>query len=288
MDDPYKILGVPRNASEEQIRQSFKKLAKEFHPDINKSKGAEEQFKKVTSAFEILGDPMKRRSFDRGDPSRNNFKHRSSPDFRRSSFSGFSHDDPIADMFASFKGANRRQLHPVRGSDIRHVLEIDFLEAITGGKKRVILPSRDQLEISIPSGVNDGQILRMKAQGQPGLNGGQSGDALVEVHIRPHEIFKRVGNDITCNIAISVDEAILGAKINVPTLNGKVQFSIPAGTNSGQMFRLKGKGVYNSSSGLTGDQLVSVSIMLPSIIDEDLKSFITNWKRTHSYDPRKK
>ncbi|MFM7084645.1 MAG: DnaJ C-terminal domain-containing protein [Hyphomicrobium sp.] len=295
MDDPYKILGVPRNASDDQIRQRYKKLVKEFHPDINKSKGAEEHFKKVTSAFDILGDPIKRKSFDRGeinargDPRRNNFTDNIHPDSRRSSsFSRFAQDDPFGDIFAPFKGAKSRQHHPIRGKDIRHVLEVDFSEAMTGGRKRVVLPSRGQVEISIPSGVNDGQILRMKGQGEPGPNGGQAGDALVEVQIRPHEIFKRVGNDITCNVAISVDEAILGAKINVPTLSGKVQFTLPPGTNSGQMFRLKGKGVFNSSSGLTGDQLVNVTIMLPSIIDEDLKSFITNWKKNHSYDPREK
>lgn len=295
MDDPYKILGLPRNANDEQIRQRYKKLVKEFHPDVNKSKGAEEQFKKVTSAFEILGDPEKRRSFDRGEINSRGEQHKSpfrgkaDAEFDRSHpFNHFMNEDPFSGIFSNFKGANRRHSRSMKGADTRHILEIDFLEAISGARKRIILSSRDPLDLSIPSGVCDRQVLRMRGQGQPGANGGQAGDALIEVHIKPHEIFKRIGNDITCTIPITLDEAILGAKINVPTLNGQVLFTIPAGTNSGQMFRLKGKGVFNSSSGLTGDQLVSVIIMLPSIIDESLRAFFNNWRENHSYDPRTK
>ena len=167
----------------------------------------------------------------------------------------------------------------------RYTLEIDFLEAATGAKKRVTMPDGGVLDLTVPEGVADGQTLRLKGKGSPGLRGTEAGDALVEIRVRPHAHFKRAGNDIALDLPITIDEAVLGAKIEVPTVSGRVQLTIPKGTSSGRVFRLKGKGVRNTTSGHTGDQLVTVRIVLPDTIDEKLAYFMSEWRQSHRYDP---
>jgi DnaJ-class molecular chaperone len=141
------------------------------------------------------------------------------------------------------------------------------------------------LDLGVPEGVTDGQVLRLKGKGARGLNGGPTGDALVEIKVKPHAQFKRQGEDILVEVPITIDEAVLGAKIEVPTISGRVQLSIPKGTSSGKTFRLKGKGVANKSTGVTGDELVSVKIVLPETIDESLSYFFSEWRQKNTYDP---
>jgi DnaJ-class molecular chaperone len=168
---------------------------------------------------------------------------------------------------------------------VRYTLEIDFTEAVQGAKKRVTMPEGGVLDLTVPEGVTDGQVLRMRGRGQPGMGEGEPGDALVEVRVRPHRDFKRDGDDITLEIPITIDEAVLGAKVEVPTVSGRVQLTIPKGTSSGQVFRLKGKGVRNLTTGATGDELVTVRIVLPETIDDSLSYFLTEWRQKHRYDP---
>ena len=307
-EDPYVVLGVPRTASEDDIRRAYRKLAKELHPDLNPDNRAlaEERFKKISAAYEIIGDAEKRKQFDRGEIDATGEQRRG---FQRSysgagPFTGragagaaggpgtppsgddFSFGDIFSDLFGSMRGRGEPgSPFGARGRDVRYSLELDFLEAAGGARKRVTMPDGGVLDINVPAGVSDGQVLRLKGKGAPAIRGAEPGDALVEIKIRPHSYFKRVDGDITLEVPITIDEAVLGGKIEVPTITGRVQLTLPKGTSSGRTFRLKGKGVHNTTSGLTGDQLVTVRIVLPENIDDKLAYFMSEWRQTHQYNP---
>ncbi len=300
-DDPYVTLGVAKGASDEDIRRAFRKLAKELHPDLNpaNSAGTEEQFKKVSSAYEILSDPKKRRAFDRGeidargDPRRDGFRQYASGaarGARAGARAGFE-DVDVGDIFSDIFGGTRygrsgqRGGFGVKGPDVRYTLELDFLEAVLGAKKRVTMPQGGVLDLSIPAGVSDGQVLRLKGKGAVGIGTTERGDALVEVRVRPHARFQRSDGDILLEVPITIDEAILGAKIEVPTIAGRVQLTLPKGTNSGRVFRLKGKGIKCVGRPEAGDQLVTVRIVLPDTIDDSLAYFFSEWRQKNRYDP---
>jgi DnaJ-class molecular chaperone len=309
-DDPYALLGVPKTASEDDIRRAFRKLAKELHPDLNPGdRAAVERFKKVSAAYELLSDPEKRKRYDRGEIDAAGEPRRAyqsqgaagpfgwrgarpgggpAPDVEDLGFS-----DIFSDLFGGTRGTRwgggggTRFGGGIRGSDVRYTLEVDFLEAVTGARKRVTLPEGGMLDLTVPEGVEDGQVLRLKGKGGPGFRGGEPGDALVEIKVRPHTYFSRVGNDIMLELPISIDEAVLGAKVEVPTISGRVQLTIPKGTSSGRIFRLRGKGVKNTTTGATGDQLVTVRIVLPDQIDDSLAYFMSEWRQRKGYNPRK-
>jgi DnaJ-class molecular chaperone len=299
-DDPYKVLGVPRTAPDEEIRRTYRKLAKELHPDLNPAdrSQAEERFKKVSAAYEIVGDPEKRKQYDRGEIDANGEQRRS---YQRAHAGGgpfagrtagarpgddFGFGDIFSDLFGSMRGGRGPDAGlRMRGQDIRYTLEVDFLEAVNGTTKRVTMPEGGVLDLNVPEGVSDGQILRLRGKGGAAGRGGEAGDALVEVRVRPHQQFKRSGDDITLDLPIAIDEAVIGAKVEVPTISGRVQLTIPKGTSSGRVFRLKGKGVRNSATGNTGDQLVTVTIVLPDKIDEELSYFLSEWRLKHRYNP---
>jgi DnaJ-class molecular chaperone len=294
-DDPYVILGVPRSASDEDIRRAFRRLAKELHPDLNRS-GTDERFKKVSSAYEILGDPDKRRAFDRGEidargePRRDGFRNYARGGARARAGAGFD-EFGFSDIFSDVFGGGRagaRGGFSVKGHDVRYTLDVDFIEAVMGATKRVTLPGGGTLDLNVPAGVGDGQVLRLKGKGARGLGGGESGDALVEVHVRAHSQFKRVDDDIVIEIPITIDEAVLGAKVEVPTVSGRVQLTIPKGTSSGRVFRLKGKGIKCAGKSEPGDQLVTVKVVLPDTIDDSLAYFFSEWRQKNKYDPGRK
>lgn len=301
----YDILGVPRRASEDDIRRAFRKLAKELHPDLNPGNAAAaERFKKVASANDILGDPEKRRQYDageidaRGEPRRPQWppgsggrshggaRARTQPG--PGGFDEFSFSDMFSDVFGGAARGGAARGFASKGQDLRYTLEVDFLESVTGAKKRVTLPEGGVLDLSVPEGVTEGQVLRLKGKGLPGQGGGAHGDALVEIKVRAHPQFKRQGDDITVEVPITIDEAVLGAKIEVPTVSGRVQLTIPKGSSSGKTFRLKGKGVNNRATGSAGDELVTVRIVLPDQIDESLSYFFSEWRQKHTYDPGRK
>jgi DnaJ-class molecular chaperone len=294
-DDPYATLGVAKNASDEDIRRAFRKLAKELHPDI--SKGNEERFKKVSSAYEILGDADKRRAYDRGeidgrgDPRHAGFRQyrgaRAGAAAGGSGFDEFGFGDIFSDIFSGAGQRAGRSNFASKGHDVRYTLEVDFLESAGGATKRVTLPSGGTLDLNVPAGVTDGQVLRLKGKGQRG-SGAEPGDALVEIRVRAHAVFKREDDDIIVEVPITIDEAVLGAKVEVPTISGRVQLTVPKGTSSGRVFRLKGKGVKSAGRTEAGDQLVTIKIVLPETIDDTLAYFFSEWRQKNRYDPGRK
>lgn len=295
-DDPYLTLGVGRDASEEDIRRAFHRLAKENHPDLHPGNSARaERFKKVSAANDIIGDPEKRRLYDRGEidasgEPRRGFAHPANATGRGPAprFEDYGFNEIFSDLFNDARRAgNTTRGFATRGRDIRYTLDVEFSEAVTGVRKRVTLPEGGMLDLAVPEGVHDGQVLRLKGKGALGMSGAEPGDALVEIKVRPHPHFRRDGNDIHLEVSISIDEAILGGKVEIATISGRVQLAVPKGTSSGQVLRLKGKGVRNAATGDVGDELITVKIVLPEIIDEGLSYFFTQWRQANTYDPRK-
>ncbi|WP_018700227.1 DnaJ C-terminal domain-containing protein [Amorphus coralli] len=306
--NPYEILGVARDASQDEIRKAYRKLAKANHPDLNPGDAAAtERFSEIASAYDILGDTEKRGRFDRGEIDATGAE-RPDPRYYReyadapgghpyASSAGYEDMGDMSDFFSEIFGARARAGgHPggqqdgqtirMRGQDVRYHLEIDFLEAVTGATRRVTMPDGKALDIAIPEGLRDGQTIRLKGQGGPGYGGGPAGDAFVEVSVRPHPRFTREGDDIVLVLPIALDEAVLGAKVEVPTTTGRVSMTIPKGASGGQTLRLRGKGVKTRGGG-HGDQLVRLQVKMPETIDDELAAFMETWRESHRYDPRK-
>lgn len=289
--DPYTVLGVQKEASQDDIQKAYRRLAKKLHPDLNPgNKRAEEQFKEVSAAYDLLGDPDKRARFDRGEidasgverPQHSfyrNFAERGgSPYSDDAGFADFAAgDDILSQIFGRDGRANIR----MRGSDVHYRLELDFLDAINGGKRQITLPDGSVLDVNIPPGTSDGQILRLRGKGRPGVGGGQPGDALIEIEVRPHRIFTRKGDDIHVDLPISLSEAVLGGKVKAPTPSGAVTMTVPKWSNTGTVLRLKGKGVPRVD-GTRGDEFVTLRVMLPEKPDPELEKFVAQWRGTYS------
>jgi DnaJ-class molecular chaperone len=301
MQDPYRILNVAREAGQATIKAAYRELAKRLHPDRNPGdSGAEQRFKQVTQAYELLRDPAKRAQFDRGQIDGDgkpqfgfgNFGFRPGGAGQAGRGGAFGGGDGLFDKIFGggfgqagadgLRGAARGGLKRTRGEDRRCRVEVDFLLAVRGGKQRVELGAR-LLEIDVPPGCKDGSVLRLKGQGNPGALGGAAGDLLATIAVRPHERFTLQGRDIHLELPISLPEAVLGAKVTVPTIAGSVRITVPPGSNSGRSLRLKGRGV---PGGTPGDQLVRLVVTLPEQPDPELDDFIKRWAQKHPYDPR--
>ena len=300
--DPYDVLGVKRGASEDDIQKAFRGLAKKYHPDLNRGdKRAEERFKEVNTAYDILGDTTKRGRFDRGEIDASGNEVRMNP-FARGGFrggpGGFSAEglgaENIGDIFDNLFGQGRGRRgggfggggFQARGEDESFRLEISFLDAMHGAKKRVTLPSGKSLDVTIPAGLDDGQTIRLKGQGGPGMSGGPAGDVLIEVKIAEHPDFKRKDRDIYVDLPVSLGEAVLGAKVEAPTVGGSVSLTVPKGSSSGTVLRLRGKGMPASGAKPAGDQYVTLKIALPRDGDRELEDFVRGWSARKPYDPR--
>jgi DnaJ-class molecular chaperone len=288
--DPYTVLGVKRNASQDDIQKAYRRLAKKFHPDLNPgNKQAEEQFKEVSAAYNLLGDTDKRARYDRSEidasgterPQQRfyrDFAEGGSPYASDAGFADFAADDILSQFFGREGRTNIR----MRGSDVHYRLELDFLDAINGGKRQITLPDGSILDVNIPPGASDGQVLRLRGKGRPGMGGGRPGDALVEIEVRPHRVFTRKGDDIHVDLPISLSEAILGGKVRVPTPTGSVTMTLPKWSNTGTVLRLKGKGVPRIDG--KGDEFVTLKVMLPEKPDPELETFVAKWHG--AYSPR--
>ena len=314
MRDPYDVLGVQRTADAAAIKSAFRKLAKKHHPDANTSDPkAAQRFAEVNAAYEILGDAAKRKAFDRGEIDADGKRRfqgfdgfRAQPggssahaDFetifpggfarggRTGGFAGF--EDLVKGMFGGAAGRRTGFETHVEtdempsGRDVTVPLTISLNEAAQGVTRRVRLPGGKEVDVKIPAGLADGQQIRLKGQGLPGAGG--VGDALIAVAIAQHKLFTREGANLRLELPVTLYEAVLGAKVRVPTLDGAVELAIPAGASSGRTFRLKGKGM--PGKGAPGDLHVVVRIVLPEGGDEALSELMRAWRDGKPYDPRK-
>lgn len=298
--DPYEALGLPRTATDAQIKAKFRKLTRKLHPDLHPGDAAaEEAFKAISVAHDLLGDPETRRRFDAGEidaagaerPPRRFYRDfAEAPETGHQEGRGFEGDP--GDIFAEILRQRGRpefsgQGFSARGSDLRFSLEVPFLDAVRGARTRIALPDGSALEVAIPEGSDDGQTLRLRGRGAPGFGDGPPGDALVTLAVRPHPVFRRDGADILVTLPITIDEAILGGKVATPTIAGPVSLTIPKGASSGQVLRLRGRGVV-ARGAAPGDQRVDLRIVAPPAIDAELAAFMEGWRRAHPHDPRAK
>jgi len=278
--NPYTLLGVSKTATEKEIKSAYRKLAKKLHPDVNPGNAAAEaKFKEVTAAYNLLSNEDLRKQYDTGrvdasgqqqNPFAGGFRHANAQGGMDTGFGGFGGmgGDDMSDLFSSLFGMNmgagrrsgggfqRRQAPPQKGEDVRYKLKMSLVDALTGGVKDL----GKGLNVRFPKGIKDGQSLRLRGKGRPGVNGGPAGDAHVKVLVQPHKRLKREGHDLHLTVPISLSEAMKGVKIDLDIPTGKVSLSIPPATNSGKRFRLKGKGVRAKDA--TGDLYVSTQIML--------------------------
>ena len=285
--DYYKTLGVEPDASADDIRRAYRKLARKYHPDRNKETGSEDRFKEVGEAYEVLKDAEKRKQYDqlRAGGYRGGEDFQPPPGWDGGGFGGVGGGRTrgagggAADGFSDFSeffeslfggglggmggGMGGGRQARAKGRDITATVEIDLDTAFNGGKRRIALDrdgKRQNLEVNIPAGVTPGRKIRLSGQGEPGLGGGPAGDLLMEVKIAPHPLFELDGRNVLIDLAVAPWEAALGAEVRVPTLGGKVNLNIPAGSSSGNRMRLKGRGLAGKPA---GDQIVTVKVVVP-------------------------
>jgi DnaJ-class molecular chaperone len=299
--DPYKELGVSRGASADEIKKAFRKLAKDLHPDKNPGdKAAEDRFKRITAAFDILGDKDKKAKFDRGEidadgrdqfgggfgqggrPGGNPFGQGGG--FGGQARPGFENID-LDELFGMFGGRGRERGprdFTSRGQDVKATLEISLEDAITGATRRIQFSDGRTLDVTIPKGAADGQTIRLRGQGAPG-RGAEAGDALIELKVQAHPLYRREGADLVMDLPVSLPDAVLGGKVTAPTPEGPVSVTVQPGANSGQTLRLKGRGAF--AQGRRGDLLAKLVITLPDEQDETLVRFAEDWRANRPYKP---
>ncbi len=317
MRDPYEILGLTPAAGAAEIKSAYRRLAKRYHPDAQghpAGAAAQARFQEVTAAYNLLKDASSRARFDEEQRLR---KMRPRPrraasaeaapgtsSFEEAPFSRSARqtehifeatheagpdkpsDDLFSDLFQGLRSAGKRVFR-ARGDDRTYRLSIPFIEAATGAKKRVTLDGGKLLDVRIPAGVEQGQQIRLRGQGNEGHGGAEPGDALIEVDIEPHPHFRREGLDIHLTVPVTLPEAVLGAKIEVPTVSGPVTLTIPKGANTGTKLRLKGKGIAPEGRTVAGDQYVTLELHLPEVQDEALRDFAAGWAAGLKQAPRR-
>ena len=300
--DPYKELGVSRGASADEIKKAFRKLAKDLHPDKNPGdKAAEDRFKRVTAAFDLLGDAEKRGKYDRGEidadgreqfrgfggggrggPGGNPFGQGGGP---RGGFENIDLDELFGGMFGGgARAGGARGGFSAKGADVKATLEISLEDSISGATRRIQFSDGRTLDVTIPKGAADGQVIRLRGQGAPGASGrSEAGDALITLKIANHPVFNRDGGDLTMDLPVSLPDAVLGGKVPVRTPEGTVSMTSPAGSNSGKVLRLKGRGAF--VGGKRGDLLAKLLIMLPDEADEGLTKLAQDMRDKRPYRP---
>lgn len=312
-DDPYAALGLDKAASQADIKKAYRHIAKTDHPDLNPDPKATERFKAASAAYDLLKDADQRARFDRGEidatgqerPQRHYYREYAEADDNpyRQQYGNF---DDLSDVFSDLFGQRGPQggfgqggsgqggfgrggarSFDMRGTDQRFTLDIDFMTAARGGSTRITMPDGSTLDVKIPEGARDGQVVRLRGKGGPGMGEGGPGDALLTLTVTEDPDWTRNGNDVEVTLPITLDEAVLGGKVEVPTITGSVRMSIPEGASSGRKLRIKGRGI-KGQDGKQGDQYVVLKIVMPEKIDDDLRNFLEEWRKTHAYDPHRR
>lgn len=299
--DYYELLGVKRGASEEEIRRAYRKLARKYHPDVNKEPGAEDRFKEISEAYEVLRDPEKRERYDRlGQNWRAGQDVSGAPGFEEFFGQGGGFGDNVrvdfgdgefSDFFESLFGGRRGargtgfEGFATRGSDHEAVLELSLEEAAAGGKRRVSMADGRSYDVNIPAGVRNGQRIRLAGEGGEGRQGGPSGDLFLRVRIKPHPHFRLEGADLHVDVPVTPWEAALGATVPVRTLGGSAQVRVPAGSSSGRRLRLRGQGMPGPRDG-RGDLYATVQIIVPKHLSEKERELFEQLAKVSSFDPR--
>jgi DnaJ-class molecular chaperone len=301
---PYETLGLTSSASQDDIKNAYRNLAKKYHPDLNPGKkDAEKKFKEINAANELIGTPEARAKFDRGETEAQQAHtsqstqggSRSGPFYHQtqegggrytSSFEGMD-DEILQSIFGRMGGQSKRTRTDAPGEDALYQMEIDFKDAVLGAEREITLPSGKRLMIKIPAGVESGTKLRFAGQGGAGSGQASAGDAYIQLNVRPSKLFKREQNDLEIELPISLSEAVLGSEVKVPTIDGSVLLKIPPQVNSGQRLRISGKGVPITGTTQRGNQFVILKILnTPVTIDEEFKQAIKSWSDRQPYDPR--
>lgn len=300
--DPYAVLGLKKGADITEVKKAYRKHAKENHPDVRPNDPkAEENFKRATAAFNLLSDPEKKARYDRGEIDAEGQEQAS---FRGNPFGGGSPfgggqqrtytygqgggqpgADGFEDLFSSlFGGGGQRRRQSARGQDAKYVVDVDFIDAVTGAKRRLAMSDGKVLDVNIPAGIETGKKLRLRSQGHPGVGGAPPGDAILEVRVKEHANFTRKGKDVYTVLPISIVEAVEGAKVDVPTPMGRKTLSVPAGANSGSKLRMRGLGVQENDG--AGDLYVELRLMLPEKPSSELKNFLRTWNQRDEHPKR--
>ena len=303
--DYYKVLGVDENADAPEIKKAYRRLARKFHPDVSKESDAENQFKRVSEAYEVLRDDARRAEYDqlRRYGARPGEEFRPPPGWQahaggfggssgRGDFSGFS--DFFEAMFGGARGGARGFESSgfefgggFAGSDSTHRLDVTLEEAFHGGHRRLNLQGPDgsarSLDVRIPEGVTEGQRIRLRGQGGPGVRGGSAGDLYLEIHIRPHRLYRIEGRNLALELPVAPWEAVLGADVRVPTMSGTVNLKVPADSKAGRRMRLKGRGLPGKPP---GDLIVELTIAMPDEIGPEGRELMARMRDTIQFNPR--
>ena len=279
MKDPYAILGVAPDASAEELKSAYRRLARELHPDIDpRNPWAEDEFKELSAAYDLLSDPGRRALFEDGEPA----APRKRPSGSRAR----------AKPRRPRQGAKRGKTAglKIKGADVEYALRVDFMEAALGARRHIGMTTGKRLKVTIPPGTKDGRVLRLKGQGMSGIGGAADGNALVEILVDPHPVFRRDGNDIHVDVPVTLPEAVLGGKIEAPTIHGVVNVTVPKGSNTGTSLRLKGKGLPGGGkgTGAKGDAFVHLRVVLPKKPDKAFIRFLDEWAPGKAYRVRGK
>lgn len=287
--DYYELLNVSKTATLDEIKKSYRTLARKYHPDLNpNNKVAEAKFKGISEAYEVLSDKDKRAKYDAGGMEEQQQQHSyySNPrysqtqgvddsryqDIFRRNFDGINFDD-------IFGGINNSRQQSFRGEDLLFKMTVDFKDSILGSEKLITLPNGEKISVKIPSGIKTGQKIKLKDRGGPGYNNGPRGDLLIEIEVSPSDTFKRVNDDLEIEVPLLFSKSILGGKVKVPTIDGAVELDVPVGISSGQKLRIKGKGVKTSKN--AGDLYAIIKIIMPKEVSPELKAAVANWEKTY-------
>ncbi|MDA8405482.1 MAG: DnaJ domain-containing protein [Deltaproteobacteria bacterium] len=305
--DPYKALGVQKNATDAEIKSAYRKLARRYHPDLNsESETAEARFKEISQAYEILSDKHRRQEYDiyasgQGGFSKAGFEQFFTDgsafgtsrfqrnNFNASDFFGRKGPSPAEEWFSEMFGASHRMRSPnadnAKATRLEQNLEVTFLEAYNGTKKSVATPYKT-LEVYVPAGVDNGSRIRVSGQGRPSVRGGRPGDLFLSLSVKDHRFFRREGKDILLSVPVTLGEALLGARIEIPSPDGKVALKIPSGVQNATSFRFRGKGFPSLKDQVRGDFLVKVNIVLPEKIDGISRKLVEEFEKLNPLRPR--